>query len=849
LSSPAFEEAKRILASDLPRYFPNGEQRTDGWWWRRRDERTPSCHLVGDSYAVHDFGDPDFKGSVLDAYAEQEHMSTERAVEQITGKPLRERAPKGRDKAAPHLPIPVPLSTLNPIARGQAAIERHWEPVKGWTYHDKQGKPVFCVVRYDSPRGKAVIPYYYGTDDKWHEGQPYKDDRPLYRLHELAKSKLPVLVVEGEKCACVEVQGYVVTTWPSGSSAVTKADWSPLQQRDVLIWPDADEPGLKAALAIKRRLPQARILRIEGRPQGWDIADAAQEGINLPAFIAEADTREVIEDAGNAHFQALGYTDSHHWYLLKGQRVPLSIQRGQFSQSKLLELAPLGFWSQNMMTTDSSGLRVAPAQDYVQGLSAKAGRYWPELLRGAGVWREADGRIVVNDGERIVYLDGTSAAYEAHATGAHYLSADVRFGDLSGEAAKDYEGQRLLELFEAQNWTVAAHAIVAKGWSLIAPFGGILGWRPHIWVSGRKGTGKSWVLDNLIRPLCGRFAYNGTGKDSEAGIRRSLRTDARPVILDEMEPGDRRSEEKVKAILTLARNASCDSSERITIVGKDGEPVQYRIRSLFCLASINAQDFNAAVDSRIIRLELRSLVPHEEASKKARSREYADVLVDMGRFLRRTFRALPRVLSDIEYLRRSLVGQIGDTRQVDQIAPILAATWAALSESSIDTEQGREWIDKQFAGLLTITEDTVEDEDRVIEHLLSAQLLTDDRTSRSIGELLRGLDVGTAARPEQVDDLLERTGLRVMKNGHGMVLAIASRSDQIARILSGTPYEHGYDAQLRRHPLCVTPQASGQVRMAGVNTRCRLLDWEGFKQRYMEDAPKQQPDLWTEEGQ
>jgi len=842
--SSAFDEAKAKIAADLSGYFPEGERRGDDYYWRRRPEDdTPSCHLVPGTYQVKDFGDSEYRGSVLDCYAEQQGLTTEEAVEKVLGRPLNEGKAK-RDKPAPRLPVSVPLRTLNPVAKGEAAVERHGQPVAGWTYHDTQGRPVFCVVRYERAGVKAVIPYYYGADERWHEGQPYKDDRPLYRLHEVLKSKLPVLVVEGEKCADVPVDGFIVTTWPSGSSAVAKADWSPLQKRDVLVWPDADEPGLKAAMAIKRRLPQARVLRIEGRPQGWDIADLVAEGGNPAAFIAECPTREVVEEAVNRHFAPLGFTDSHHWFLIKGQRVPMAIQRGGFNQSRLLELAPLAYWSTNLMTTDSGSVRCAAAQDYIAGISAAAGRYWPELLRGAGVWRESDGRIVVNDGLRIVLQDGTRVSYEDHQTGAHYLSADVRFGELAGEAAKDYEGARLLELFEAQNWSNPIYALVAMGWSLIAPFSGILHWRPHIWISGRKSTGKTWVLENLIRPLCGTFGYKGSGKDSEAGIRRSLRTDARPVVLDEMEPLDRRSQDKVAAILALARNASSDGSEYMTIAGPDGGVLQFRIRSCFCLASVNVLERGAAIDSRIMRLELRPLSKAEELEKETRTREYADVREDPLRFLRRTFQALPRVLEDIEFLKRSLLGQLGDMRQVDQAAPILAASWAALSEESIRKTAGQEWITKQFDGLAALVEDTVEDEDRVIEHILSAQVLTDDRTARTVGELLQVAE--KLDSPESVVNLLERTGLRLMENGNGeMVLAVSAHSDQIARILAGTPYEHGYDAQLRRHPLCLDIGAARQVRVAGVNTRCRCLDWERFKARYMaEPAEAPQPDLW-----
>jgi putative DNA primase/helicase len=718
------------------------------------------------------------------------------------------------------------------------------------------------VIRFEGcPGGKSkdIRPYHY-TAEGWREGDPKKDDLPLYNLKGLRDHKdAPVLIVEGEKsqeAAAAALPEYVCMTWAHGTSSVQKSDWSPLhKRREIIIWPDADEPGLKAARQIQRRLPQARILRVEGRPQGWDVADLVAEGGNPAAFIAEAGVREPVEEAEGAPFVPLGYSDSHHVYLIKGQRVPMSVARGQWTQSKVLELAPLAFWSQVDMTTDNGSIRVASAQDFLGALSAKAGRYWPELLRGAGVWREVDGRIVVNDGAQIVLQDGSTLTYEQHKSGAHYLSSEVRFGDLQGEAAKAFEGQRLLELFEAQNWTLPVHALIAMGWSLIAPFGGILGWRPHIWVSGRKGTGKSWVLENLIRPLCGSFAYVGTGKDTEAGIRRSLRTDARPVVLDEMEPGDRRSEEKVKAIITLARNASCDSSERITIVGKDGEPVQYRIRSLFCLASINALDYNAAVDSRIIRLELRSINEGQERSKEALSRDYADVRVDMGRFLRRLFLSLPRVLADIDYLRRSLVGQIGDTRQVDQLAPILAAVWAACSDESIDSDAGREWIDRQFEGLAIIAEERVEDEDRVIEHILSATARTDEQHTRTVAELLRSADNGTDPESSLSGALLSRMGLKLLnyENGQGTrrTLAIASNADALQKILAGTPYEHGYDAQLRRHPLCITASKCRQVRMALGKIYCRYFDWEGFQAKYLSEAKEGkgqgQADLW--EGQ
>jgi len=195
--------------------------------------------------------------------------------------------------------IPVPagaLTKLNPITKSKWTLEHRGTPTGGWKYHNASGEVEFCVVRYDSTKGKAVIPYYW-DGQTWREGQAKKDDRPLYRLHELLASELPVLVVEGEKCADVVVEGYVLTTWAGGSSAVTKTDWSPLAKRQVLVWPDADDSGSKAAAAIKRRLPHARILNIQDRPQGWDVADAVAEGLEPAAYIASCPILETAEPA------------------------------------------------------------------------------------------------------------------------------------------------------------------------------------------------------------------------------------------------------------------------------------------------------------------------------------------------------------------------------------------------------------------------------------------------------------------------------------------------------------------------------------------------------------------------
>lgn len=67
-------------------------------------------------------------------------------------------------------------------------------------------------------------------------------------------------------------------------------DWTPLAGRDVVLWPDADEVGIKAMCGWQNDagdfrpgvahylsrvgVRSIRMIDTEGRPKGWDIADA-----------------------------------------------------------------------------------------------------------------------------------------------------------------------------------------------------------------------------------------------------------------------------------------------------------------------------------------------------------------------------------------------------------------------------------------------------------------------------------------------------------------------------------------------------------------------------------------------
>lgn len=75
---------------------------------------------------------------------------------------------------------------------------------------------------------------------------------PLYNLPGIVKADT-VVVVEGEKCAdALGKYGVAATTSPGGAKNAINADWSPLAGKNVVLWPDFDEPGRQYMADVER---------------------------------------------------------------------------------------------------------------------------------------------------------------------------------------------------------------------------------------------------------------------------------------------------------------------------------------------------------------------------------------------------------------------------------------------------------------------------------------------------------------------------------------------------------------------------------------------------------------------
>ena len=166
------------------------------------------------------------------------------------------------------------------------------QPAAFWVYRDQQGRVLGLVCRWDHPGGKKTIRPYTPSrnangDIAW-QWKGWAEPRPLYALERLASQPdAPVVITEGEKAADAAQKlfpGMAAVTWPHGAESAGKADFGPLRGRTVHVWPDADEPGHRAAQTVcvaALAAGAADVLMVvppEGVTSGWDLADALAEG-------------------------------------------------------------------------------------------------------------------------------------------------------------------------------------------------------------------------------------------------------------------------------------------------------------------------------------------------------------------------------------------------------------------------------------------------------------------------------------------------------------------------------------------------------------------------------------------
>ncbi|MFI0478303.1 MAG: AAA family ATPase [Candidatus Rhabdochlamydia sp.] len=312
---PAFiKQELNAQIKDLAYQFLGKPQQQKPTEWRYGNKGSISIHVAGHKQGLYSNFETGESGNALKLIQDQlncdhkqafkwgiEWLGKDALVHHSQQTPSVAKTQSDAYQKQEWTPIfPAPSTSVNIQAEPQLLyMLKGRQETARYAYKDADGNILGYVLRLEDKHGNKITPTLtYCQNDKgetqW-RWQGFGNDRPLYGLDQLRqKPEAPVLVVEGEKtaeAAKVLFPDHAVVTWSGGCGSVHKSDWSVVKNRNVIIWPDNDQPGLNAAAKI------AEILNAQGNehvktvdlpstlPHKWDLADTISEGLDAKEIL------------------------------------------------------------------------------------------------------------------------------------------------------------------------------------------------------------------------------------------------------------------------------------------------------------------------------------------------------------------------------------------------------------------------------------------------------------------------------------------------------------------------------------------------------------------------------------
>ncbi|MCT0230931.1 toprim domain-containing protein [Synechococcus sp. CS-1324] len=739
-----------------------------------------------------------------------------------------------------------------------------------WAYRNGAGEVLFWIQRIQLRNGGKAFLHRVWLDGDWH--RPSRRDafscewptpRPLYGLPDLLQRlEAPVLVVEGEGTADAAARllpEHVVLAWPNGAKAIAKADWSPLAGRSVILWPDADAAG-QAAMESLAALLQAQGCQVQlvalpdDLPAGWDLADADWTPRQAARQLAKAakpwmppeaagvgpdaePEADVIGQADGgppapgptaarhqAPFLCLGYDADANFYQPGSTGQVIRLPRGSHTATHLVALAPLEYWE--TLYPSRTGVNWPAAASDLHKSSAAMGIFAVERIRGRGAWWD-EGRTVLHLGDRLITSQGEQAITKPFRSRHIYQRLKRLEGPCGVDPLTVQEAAVIVSIANRFRWEVPASGTLLLGWVVLAPICGALRWRPHIWLTAGAGSGKSQILDRFVAPLLGDLSLVVVGATTEAGLRQTICSDAVPVVFDEAESNEKGDQQRMQAILSLARVASSESSAEMLKGSPSGDVSRYRVRSMFLMSSIATALRQGADKSRFAQLTLRSPT---EMAKEVREAHWQALDRDLDhhitpelaqRLIARTVSLIPVIRESVVVFSTAAARHFDSQRLGDQYGTLMAGAWSLLSDAVPTQEEAEHCIScHDWESYSQSTE--VPDEARCIQTILQRQVRveTDDKpVTRTIGELVElaachstCLDVS----PGLAVQTLGRHGLRVDQDR----LLVSNTAKAIEQFLADTAWQNSWPVVLLR---LGGAQRAGPVRFCGAGMVSRAV--------------------------
>lgn len=480
----------------------------------------------------------------------------------------------------------------------------------------------------------------------------------------------------------------------------------------------------------------------------------------------------------------LGHQGNDYFFTSSSNRQISKIAKGGFSLGGLLDLMPYEYWEQNFRTTSAKGgqFNLNKATSFLMQKSREKGIFSVRRCRGRGVWNDRK-RVVHHTGSTIVDLQSKhSWSLGRFETSYIYQLCESTVPAPAKVSPNGFKPSDLIQLCQMFNWKAEQDAYLLCGWLALSRFGGALKWRPHIWISGQKGTGKTTIINDFVRLFVGRDAPFFMGETTAAGVRQFIGCDALPIIFDEAETSNERSSRRTQGIIELCRQASSENEAYIVKGTPDGKGMYYKMNSMFCLGSIRVNLAEEQDRSRFCVLELD---PPKQEHWAEIQKVLAGISHEHGEIIFEAFsRKMPLLRRVIDIFVEGLA-ETFSKRTADQYGALLGGYFAV----TFDREPTKEEVGK-LASKLSLDDIAGSEDETDSQECVSAINQVVIRVTEPTGPIDCTIHEAILKTTSSIhaEHALGLYGIAVDSSGW---IYIANKNLQLAKALAATPWADG----------------------------------------------------------
>lgn len=730
-----------------------------------------------------------------------------------------------------------------------------------WEFYHKD-RLVMIVVRFINGKTKQDKPFTLwskGESVRWRCKAP-QEKYPLWNLNELLEDKenRPIVLCEGQKAAsrgkaCQDLKKYIFTGWYGGAGNPQLTDWELLRGKKVYFFPDADNAG-KAAIKKIREIEQIYDIELSvihtpnGVPKGWDLADAIKDGTDIEELLNPTNKPEsshFIDDL-KPPFDIVGTSGSDIIFYCHGSNRVQKYKDSGLTKNALMTLADREWWGK-FYIKDGGGIAWEAAINDVIRKADLTPVFDFTRIRGTGAWKDGED-FVINTGE---YLIVNGEKKQLHEKVGDYLYEKKGFIPYScTDCLSDENAKLLINVLNNVSWTDKVAPYALAGWIALAPWGGLLRWRPHLWIIGPSGSGKSTIIEKVLTPfIVDEFGTRGDGLSTPSGIRQKLANSSVPFIGDEFESDNLKVADNIDQILKMFRSSSSGTDGAAILMGTaDGQGQRFIVQSMALFASIGAAIKHGADFNRFTICELSTPLRNASAVEE-RKVNFLETEKAMQAFTRdyvrafhaRTYNNIDEILKCITIFRSVTTDITGSMRDGDQLGTLLAGAYMVEHNISATAYEAKEFL-KEIGVEQFVNTGRKNDEELCLDEILSIKIEVVNRNGRiniTIGEAINQYisyqevenkpydenDLPVLTR-KSINMALGQAGFKIAMYENKLCLYVAKGHTFIQKALKNTAWKDIYVDSLKRLENVI--EGKSNTRFAATQKRYLIVDLSDF---------------------